>query len=229
MVNNLLKCVLIDFDNTLIDFNACSKKAVIKGFKTFGIDYKDSMFEKFIEINNSLWDKIELGTLTKEELHEIRWVTVFKALGIEKDGIAFEDIYVENLSSTVCYIDGAIDLLKYLSSKYTLYTGTNGSAFIQHRRMKAFGLDKYIKKAYISDEIGHAKPSAEYFNACCNDIGITDLSEIIMIGDSLFADINGAKNYGIKTIWYNYYNKENTSDIVPDYCVKKLCEIKNII
>ena len=58
--------------------------------------------------------------------------------------------------------------------------------------------------------------------------GITP-SQSVMIGDSLTADILGAKNYGLKSIWYNHLNKENDSLILPDYVVKKLSQIKNIL
>ena len=49
-----------------------------------------------------------------------------------------------------------------------------------------------------------------------------------MIGDSLEKDIKGAQNANIKTIWYNPYNKNNNSSIIPDYQIKDLLEIKKL-
>ena len=52
--------------------------------------------------------------------------------------------------------------------------------------------------------------------------------EVIMIGDSLTADISGGIEFGIKTLWYNHYGELNP-EIIADYTVDKLFGIKNIL
>lgn len=52
--------------------------------------------------------------------------------------------------------------------------------------------------------------------------------DVVMIGDSLSADIKGACEYGLKTIWYNHRN-EPTLDVKCDYIVSRLSEVKNIL
>ena len=37
------------------------------------------------------------------------------------------------------------------------------------------------------------------------------------------------KNAGITTCWFNYRNKENNSDIVPDYEIQSLYELVNLV
>ena len=54
-------------------------------------------------------------------------------------------------------------------------------------------------------------------------------SEVIMIGDSLEKDIQGAKNANIKTIWYNPDRKINNTKIIPNYQIADLLEIKEIL
>ena len=48
-----------------------------------------------------------------------------------------------------------------------------------------------------------------------------------MIGDSLSADINGTKDYGINTCWFNKEHKN--SDSSADYIACKLRDIKNYL
>ena len=48
-----------------------------------------------------------------------------------------------------------------------------------------------------------------------------------MIGDSLKADIVGAKNIGIKTIWYNKSNKKNVDNEEFDLEIKGFAELIN--
>ena len=54
-------------------------------------------------------------------------------------------------------------------------------------------------------------------------------NEVIMIGDSLSADISGGVSYGIKTMWFNYDKIPVSADIKADYIVHSLAEIKNYL
>ena len=49
------------------------------------------------------------------------------------------------------------------------------------------------------------------------------------MGDSLTSDILGGKNAGIKTCFYHPRGEENTSNILPDYEIKNLNEIYDIL
>ena len=60
---------------------------------------------------------------------------------------------------------------------------------------------------------------------CLEDL---NKDEVIIIGDSLTADIKGGINAGIKTIWFNKY-QEKIPNIQIDYIVDSLEEIKNIL
>ncbi len=87
----------------------------------------------------------------------------------------------------------------------------------------------YFKGFFISEKIGFQKPTKEFFDYCFSNMNGITKEHTIMIGDSLTADIIGAKNYGIKSIWYNHSNKQNKTQIMPDYEVASLLEIKNIM
>jgi phosphoglycolate phosphatase-like HAD superfamily hydrolase len=39
--------VLLDIDNTLIDFNECARQTIIKIFNDFNLPYSDNVFETF--------------------------------------------------------------------------------------------------------------------------------------------------------------------------------------
>ena len=91
-VNNLIKVVLIDIDNTLLSFTGYVKESMREGFSYFGLKpYTEDMFSIFEKINNSLWRQLEQGTLTFEELEKCRWNMIFKELGIVFDGPTFEE------------------------------------------------------------------------------------------------------------------------------------------
>ena len=47
------KYIFLDIDNTLLDFNKCSKISIQEGFKKYGITYHEDVFDTFVKINDS--------------------------------------------------------------------------------------------------------------------------------------------------------------------------------
>ena len=215
----MIKVVLIDIDNTLLSFTGYVKKAMREGFSFFGLKpYTEDMFPVFERINNSLWRQIEQGTLSFEELEKCRWNLIFKELGIDFDGTVFEDYFRDRLFYSAVPEDGAEDLLKYLSGKYTLCVASNGPYEQQMNRL----------------QIGAQKPSRQFFDRCFSilrESEFPDLTpeEVIIIGDSVSSDISGGIEYGMHTCLYQKNAMSEPVDSGAEHVVSSLSEIKNIL
>lgn len=220
--------VFIDIDDTLLDFTKCANDAIKSACNKFGVPYTTTLVDTFHPINLDLWHRLEKKEVTKEKLFDTRFQIVFDKLGIKADGIAFETAFRENFHESAILVDGARDLLEYLRSKYKVYVASNASMHQQTNRMKRAELDGYIDGYFVSEEIGFPKPQKEFFDACFKALPDVKPQDVVMIGDSLSADIKGACEYGLKTIWYNHRN-EPTSDVKCDYIVSRLSEVKNIL
>lgn len=218
----------MDVDNTLLDFEKCAKQSMKDGFCEVSIPFSDEMFDVFTEINNDLWHRVEKKELTKNGLFKIRWNLIFKELNIDFDGPSFEKIFFKNLSQSTEQVDGATDILRYLSQKYTVCVASNARYDQQENRLKKSGLKEYIDKLFVSEKIGFEKPDKAFFDACFAHYPHIKKDEIIMIGDSLTADIAGGVACNIKTCWFNPKNMA-AKDVKPDYTVNRLDEIKNIL
>lgn len=220
--------VFIDIDDTLLDFTKCANDAIKSACNKFSVPYTTTLVDTFHPINLDLWHRLEKKEVTKEKLFDTRFQIVFDKLGIKADGIAFETAFRENFHESAILVDGARDLLEYLRSKYKVYVASNASMHQQTNRMKRAELDGYIDGYFVSEEIGFPKPQKEFFDACFKALPDVKPQDVVMIGDSLSADIKGACEYGLKTIWYNHRN-EPTSDVKCDYIVSRLSEVKNIL
>ncbi|MGI5984643.1 MAG: noncanonical pyrimidine nucleotidase, YjjG family [Clostridiales bacterium] len=225
----MIKAVLIDVDNTLLDFNECAKESMKKVFEDFELTYKEELFEVFKSINDDLWEQLEKGQITKEELRDTRWNLIFKQCGISEDGVRFEKKFEERLAESHQTIDGALELLQYLSSEYDVYIATNGFVNAQVNRISLAGMMPYIKRMFISEAIGYAKPSGEFFEYCLSEIGGIKKDEVIIIGDSLSADIIGGTKFGIRTCWFNRNGGKAPDGIRIDHVVRNLNEITDIL
>lgn len=224
-----IKVVLIDVDDTLLDFRLCSQADIRHCLGLYGIPYSDHLFETFEKRNNRYWQDIEAGLLTVERLREIRWVNIFKELGIDADGLSFEKDFIKHLKDFAIPVEGAVELMQYLHSKYRVFIVSNATHEQQNKRLADAGLDGYADAFFTSLDIGYVKPTKEYFDACFALLPDVKPSETIIIGDSLTADIKGASDYGIHTCWFNKYHKKAPEGLSIDLTVEHLRDIIGLL
>lgn len=220
--------IFIDVDNTLLDFDMCANKSIEMACRRFGVPYTQRLIDVFHPVNLDLWHMLERKEITKEQLFKVRFNKVFEILGIECDGLAFEDEFHKNLFETAIKIDGAEDLLKHLHSKYKVYVASNATLTQQKNRLKNADLLQYIDGIFVSEEIGYPKPQKAFFDACFKSLFDVKPSDTLMIGDSISADINGAREYGMKTLWYNHRH-ESTDGVQCDLIADDLYQIVDML
>ncbi len=226
----MIKVIFIDIDDTLLDFSKCAKQSIANCFADFGADFHDYMFPVFEEINSGLWLQLEKGEITKKELYGKRWEVLLNKFGIKNiDGDLFEEHFLEHLSESAEKINGAEEILKYLSDKYKIYAASNGPHEQQLRRLKKSKLFKYFTDIFTSELLGVQKPEKAFYDLCFEKIGNINKDEAVLIGDSLTADIYGGNEYGLTTVWFNKKNIGIKEDIHPSYTVNSLEEIKGIL
>ncbi len=230
----MIKAILIDIDNTLLDFDAYVKESMKSGFEKFGLgEYEDSMFSVFEKINSEMWQQIEENELTYEELLQTRWNRIFSALNISFEGRVFEDYFRNCLFESAIPVEGASDILEYLKDKYILCVASNGPYDQQMNRLKKSGMIRCFSNFFISEKIGASKPSEKFFSYCMSELNSEGnpilSSEVLMIGDSLTSDISGAAASGFKTCFFDRKKSGKTNGLSVDYVIGKLEEIPDII
>lgn len=221
--------LLIDADDTLLDFKNSERDSIIALSSRFDLGDGQMIADEFARINRKMWDMFELGLVTREEIFYKRFEMLFSHFGIESaDVVAAGDAYRENMANSRRIIKGARAFMARVSSKHDVYCITNGITRTQKMRMASSGLGKYFKKLYISQELNLAKPSKEFFRYVLDDIGVKDLTDVYVIGDSLSSDIQGGINSNIKTILFDR-EKKTIGDIVPNWRVKGYRELERLI
>jgi 2-haloacid dehalogenase/putative hydrolase of the HAD superfamily len=224
-----IKAVFFDIDNTLLDFDKCAVYAIEQAFNDCGLKFDNSYSEVFFKINKGLWLDIEKKVITFEQLQKIRFNKVFEALNISYDGTITEARFRYHLKDAHFVVDGAVELVEYLAQKYDLYVASNAVYFQQLRRLENAGMLKYFKQVFVSENIGFSKPTKEFFSKCFEKVENASAEQTVMIGDSLTADILGATNFGMKSIWFNIEKKSVPDNVTADYIVSELLQIKKIL
>ena len=224
----MIKTVLLDLDDTILDFKSCEKLALSRTLQSFSVDYDDKKIERYSAINDGLWKKLEIGEITREELRVHRFEIFLEEIGVSDiSSVKFADTYMDRLKDTGVLLPGAIDLLSWLSLNYDLYAVTNGYVDTQMGRINASGIGRYFKGIIISQLVGYDKPSFRFFEYCREKIRF-EKAETVLIGDSLTSDIRGAVEYGIYSIWFNPNGKMATV-FRPNAEVRMLSEIPALL
>ncbi len=221
--------LLLDVDDTLLDFLKCEEHAFLKTCEAYKILNGEKIYPRYSEINDNVWKELELGLITRKEVVVARFERLFKEIGVDFDPAQFNFEYRKNLSGFYFFLNGAEDFLKQIKGKFQLCAMTNGIKFVQDIRLKESGLTNYFDKIFISEESGYAKPDRRFFDWAIERTNEQDRTKILMIGDSLTSDMLGGKNAGIDTCWFNIRNKENHLNLDLTFEVKSHPEILKIL
>lgn len=200
-----VKGVLIDLDNTLYLYTPPHEKAMYATWRFFNRFYPMSK-EEFETDFAKVWDDIfeQMGNVPSAhhrmtifqrfaeekgldkpyqiatKANELYFKTVFKYMkkyGPDKKAVAFlKECKKKNLP--VCLV-------------------TDLFASIQTKKLEALKLTPYIDFIVANDEACEDKPSAKMFQIACRKLCLMP-EEVIMIGDNLKKDVQGAENAGIK-------------------------------
>ena len=226
----MIKYVLFDVDDTLLDFGKAESAAIGKTFERIGIPATEELIRRYSEINAQQWARFERGEISRERLLTERFDILFSELGVHNIPSEMAQACYEYLLGIGHYfVDGAEALLEALKDKYELYIVSNGNASVQDRRLKSAGIIPYFSDIFISERVGFNKPSAEFFDACFERIPGFERDKAIIVGDRLTSDILGGINAGVKTCWFNPKGEAPDPDIPADYEIKHLGELPALL
>jgi len=93
-----------------------------------------------------------------------------------------------------------------------------------NRLLEKHGLSKFFDVIIISAAINKRKPSPKIFDEALKRL-CTRASEAVFVGDTMDADIKGAKNIGMKAILIGRRPQEKIENVFPDQTIKNLSEL----
>lgn len=230
----MIQHIFFDLDNTLWDHRRNAKLTLEDLFRREQIREKYSLtFEEFhkeyFTVNENLWAQIRDGEIDKEYIRKFRFYNTFLFFGIDDFELAqrFEINFLDEIVSYNHLVEGAFELLEYLSQKkYRLHVLSNGFKEVTYRKCELSGIKNYFETITSADEINIRKPQPEIFEYALNKSG-TKKAESVIIGDDWIADIEGGLAFGMKAIFFDVFNDNYTAEHVKT--VKKLSEIHELL
>ena len=223
------KKLLFDLDDTILDFRTAERTSIRRTFEAFSIPADEAVLRRYSEINVGCWQRLERGTMTREEVLVGRFELLFRELGIAAYARAVQDHYEALLESGHYFVPGAPELLEELYPRYELYLISNGNLRTQEGRLKSAGISPFFKGIFISEVIGVNKPAKAFFDACFTAIPGFRREDALIVGDSLSSDILGGINAGVRTCWFNPDGIPLSGSVRPDYEIHALGELPALL
>jgi putative hydrolase of the HAD superfamily len=227
------KDLFFDLDHTIWDFELNSKETLWDLHLKYELEAKGiNNFDEFYSIysvhNHRLWDRYSKGFIKQEEL---RWKRIYLSLldyKIADEALSKEMSvdYLTILPDKKNLFPYTIEILEYLKNKdYTMHLITNGFESVQFKKIKNSNLADYFTEVITSEASNSLKPNKEIFEYALKASN-AKLETSIMIGDNESADIQGAINAGMDSIFVNHLQIQPT--VPATHTITHLKELENI-
>ncbi|MEO1254642.1 MAG: HAD-IA family hydrolase, partial [Bacteroidota bacterium] len=157
-----------------------------------------------------------------EYIKRERFNEIFASSGVDnKHSQTASAYFLRHCSLKPYLMPDALTALNYLQEKYELHIITNGFVDAQSRKLSSSGINKFFKVMVTSECNDSRKPSPEIFEYSLNEAG-ADKFNSVMIGDNARTDIQGAKDFGLKTVFYDPSGKKKS---LADFTIQSHMEL----
>lgn len=206
----MIKTILFDIDNTLIDHTEAEKKAIKWIYdEYFKQNISSKAFQEiWLEMTRKNWKLFEQKKLTFKQQQTQRIKDIWGALHIEIDeergGKIFNQYLIKYEDSWKAFA-GIEGLLSRLSVKKGVLS--NGNITQQIKKLHKTNLFRFFdkKNIFTSEEIGSAKPDQKLFCYVEERLKLKN-EKILYVGDTLEYDIKPALKAGWNAILIDHYD-----------------------
>ena len=223
VARRLVRAVLFDLDNTLLDRDA--------GFRRFCHElYRSSTIMRAAHTESeavALMAGFDRGGLrSRPEMFSdllALWPGVFR------DTEHAVQEYMGSYPRMLTLAPQTQELLSDLSSSGVPYgIVTNGGSEMQWTKVRTSGLDALTRTVIVSEDVGVAKPDRGIFEVALSGIGAS-AETTLFVGDNPDADILGAAALGMLTAWIRLGREWPYEDQRPDYILDHVAEVRGIV
>lgn len=225
--------IFFDLDHTLWDFKTNSFEALTELAHKYkltekGVASVHAFIDEYLLINERLWENYRKGLINKEGLRYERFHLALKKYEITDPDLTanIAEDYIAISPYKTNLFPYTLETLQYLSEKYPLHIITNGFEEVQHLKLRNCKLDSYFSEVITSERSGFKKPDMRMFEFSLNAADARQETSL-MIGDSLEADILGARMYGMRQVYFNPDCHVHSEDVTHE--IKSLNELINIL
>ncbi len=184
----------------------------------------------------NVWSNIAAADVKDLKLHrQIRCVATLWGLPdlpddlVERAGLA----YMRAIQAHVWPLEGAADTLAALRQqglRVGLVSNTHWPGCYHLDDLERFGLLPYLEHPIFSADVEAWKPGREVFALSLRALGLAP-QEAIYVGDSLYFDVWGAQQAGLRAVWIEQRHRwmPDGLEAMPDATIQTLPQLVALV
>jgi FMN hydrolase / 5-amino-6-(5-phospho-D-ribitylamino)uracil phosphatase len=196
-----VRAIIFDLDNTLWDVWPAIVRAEQEMYAFLVERYPRLAAKYSVEAL-----RIEREQVAKDEPHMGHDFTYLRIASLKRcaRAVGYEEriadeafaVFYRARNSVSLYRD-VLPALQRLHGRYRLFTLTNGNA-----DLKIIGLNHFFDASFAARDVGALKPEPLVFRHVLNHVQL-EPEQVLHIGDDPVADVQGARNVGMHSLWMN--------------------------
>lgn len=212
----MIKAIIFDLDNTLIDRQKAFREMLLRKFHL--------LFNDENQINDMVndimkWD--DNGTVERIVVFN-KWAEKYNVTCISPEEL---DKQWSNESGSIAFLyDDVKDTLEKLKKKYKLAILTNGNTASQRRKLNTINIYDLLDYTLVSSEVNMKKPDIKLFEYTAKQLNVKP-NECVYVGDNYQIDVLGSRNANMQPIFVS--RKDEKYDDVTT--IKEISELLNIL
>lgn len=221
----MIKAIIFDLDNTLVDFMLLKRAAVdaaVNAMIDAGLKLTSDEIRNMI---NNIYDSegIEYQQVFDKLLKNALGKVDYKVMsaGI----VAYRKAREAALKPYPGVLPTLIELVKMGLKLAVVSDAPSKEAWL---RLSYINFHHFFDVVITYDETRERKPSPVPFNLALQELGLK-ADECLMIGDWAERDMVGAKSVGMKTVFARYGDTFNTVNPDSDYDINSITELTDIV
>mgnify|MGYP005850278523 CR=1 FL=1 len=184
----------------------------------------------------SLWAAIaELDVKDLKLDRQIRQIAALWGIADLPDGVVEQAglAYMRAIQAHVWPLERAADTLATLRQRglrVGLVSNTHWPGRFHVDDLERFGLLPYLEHMVFSADVEAWKPGREVFELSLNALGLAP-GEAIYVGDSLYFDVWGAQQAGLRAVWIEqrYRWMPDGLEATPDATIQSLGQLATVV
>ncbi|MFI9485516.1 HAD family hydrolase [Promicromonospora sp. NPDC052451] len=198
----MLKAVLFDLDDTLVDQEGASRAALLDWLPELGLDLDDP------EEQVAAWHAVSEEVYARYQRREITFLEqrrsrVREFLGADTTDDEADELfsgYLTRYERAWRAFDDAVPALRTVrDAGLVVALLTNGDATHQGRKLDRTGLAEHLDVVVASDDLPAGKPDPRAYAATCEILGLAP-GDVLMVGNDVEKDFQGALDAGLGAV-----------------------------
>lgn len=241
----MLKALFLDLDETLCDTTKANQQAkhlmAVHVESLFANDIDGELFaDKYVTGIYRQWTEAERARympIIEQHSEEQFRIQLIRDLLAEQSVSDVSDDTAQTLQNkfdsdrleAFDFYPGIVEFLAQARQLFTLVVITNGPEFSQVPKVEQIKLAEHVDHIIIGGQEPEEKPAPSIFYKALK-LAKCEAHEVIHVGDSLGADIAGALNCGITSVWIQHQQPLDAElGINPDHTILHPSEIPSLI